>query len=61
MALQTEYLDREIIDALPTSPKALEKVVIVDEVWLGVNLDYLAQRMQGFLADVNQDTIIKWD
>jgi putative spermidine/putrescine transport system substrate-binding protein len=52
MGLLSDHVPQEIIDALPTSPKALESVVIVDEVWLGTNLDWLAERMQGFLAGV---------
>ena len=41
-----------IIAALPTSPMALEKGVIVDEVWLGANLNSLAERMERFLSDI---------
>ena len=40
-----------IIAALPTSPMALERGVIVDEVWLGTNLNSLAERMERFLSD----------
>ncbi len=41
----------EIIAALPTSPIALEKMVVVDEQWLGTNLDELAELFQGFLQE----------
>ena len=40
-----------IIAALPTSPMALERGVIVDEVWLGTNINSLAERMERFLSD----------
>ena len=48
----TDLVDQLTIDNLPTSPTALEKAVVVDEVWLGTNLDALAERMEAFLADV---------
>ena len=37
--LAQEVIDPAIVDALPTSPIALEKVIIMDEYWLGTNLD----------------------
>ena len=40
-----------IIAALPTSPMALQRGVIVDEVWLGTNINSLAERMERFLSD----------
>ena len=49
-----EGVDQTLLDNLPTSPTALEKAVVVDEVWLGTNLDDLAERMEAFLADVAQ-------
>ena len=49
-----EGVSQTLIDNLPTSPSALEKAVVVDEVWLGTNLDALAERMEAFLADVTQ-------
>ena len=50
--VNTDVVDQLTIDNLPTSPTALEKAVVVDEVWLGTNLDDLAERMEAFLADV---------
>ena len=50
--VNTDVVDQLTIDNLPTSPSALEKAVVVDEVWLGTNLDSLAERMEAFLADV---------
>ena len=50
--VNTDVVDQLTIDNLPTSPSALEKAVVVDEVWLGTNLDALAERMEAFLADV---------
>ena len=50
--VNTDVVDQLTIDNLPTSPTALEKAVVVDEVWLGTNLDALAERMEAFLADV---------
>ena len=50
--VNTDIVDQLTIDNLPTSPSALEKAVVVDEVWLGTNLDALAERMEAFLADV---------
>ena len=41
----------EVLANLPTSPIALEKAVIVDEVWLGTNINSLAERMERFLSD----------
>ncbi len=37
--LAAEVIDPAIVNDLPTSPKALEKVIIMDEYWLGTNLD----------------------
>ena len=48
--LTPDRFDPQIIADLPTSPIALEKAVLVDEVWLGANLDALAERMDVFLA-----------
>ena len=42
-----------IIAALPTSPMALERGVIVDEVWLGANLNSLAERWRGFFLTLD--------
>ena len=50
--VNTDVVDQLTIDNLPTSPSALEKAVVVDEVWLGTNLDSLAERMEEFLADI---------
>ena len=50
LPLVPESLSPEILAVLPTSPTALEKAVVVDEVWLGANLDYLADWMEAFLA-----------
>ena len=47
-----EGVDQTLLDNLPTSPNALEKAVVVDEIWLGSNLDALAERMETFLADI---------
>ena len=47
-----EGVDQTLLDNLPTSPNALEKAVVVDEIWLGSNLDSLAERMETFLADI---------
>ena len=38
VALAPSVLDPAIVEALPTSPIALEKVIIMDEFWLGTNL-----------------------
>ncbi|MCH7996250.1 MAG: extracellular solute-binding protein [Chloroflexi bacterium] len=51
LALVESRIAPEIIDALPTSPIALEKVVVGDEEWLGTNLDALAEIFQGFLQE----------
>ena len=48
--LTPDRFDPQIIADLPTSPIVLEKAVLVDEVWLGANLDALAERMDVFLA-----------
>jgi len=50
LPLTQSSVDPSLIPALPTSPIALEKAVIVDEKWLGANLDYLAGRMEAFLV-----------
>ncbi len=50
LPLTQSRVNPSLIPALPTSPIALEKAVIVDEKWLGANLDYLAERMEAFLA-----------
>lgn len=52
LPLMAGAVPQDTIDALPTSPAALEMAVVVDEVWLGTNLDALAERFQAFLADV---------
>ena len=44
LPLMAGAVPQDTIDALPTSPAALEKAVVVDEVWLGTNLDALAER-----------------
>ena len=44
-------LPADLIAALPTSPLALEKMVVVDEKWLGTNLDALAEIYQQFLQE----------
>ena len=48
--LMQRRINPRLIPALPTSPIALEKAVIVDEKWLGTNLDRLSERMEAFLA-----------
>ena len=52
LPLVPEVIDPEIVANLPTSPIALEKAVVVDEVWLGTNLDSLSERMEAFLAEI---------
>ena len=44
-------LPADLVAALPTSPIALERVVVVDEKWLGLNLDALAEIYQQFLQE----------
>ena len=54
VALAPSVLAPEIVDALPTSPIALEKVVLMDEYWLGTNLDdgqMLIERFQELLQE----------
>ena len=50
LPLLPDRIAPEIVANLPTSPVAIEKAVVVDEVWLGTNLDTLAERMEEFLA-----------
>ena len=50
VSLAPERIEPHIIANLPTSPVALGKAVMVDEKWLGDNLDRLAERMEVFLA-----------
>ena len=52
LPLVPEVIAPEIVANLPTSPVALEKAVVVDEVWLGTNLDSLSERMESFLAEI---------
>ena len=47
-----EGVDQTLLDNLPTSPANLDKAVVVDEIWLGTNLDSLSERMEEFLADI---------
>ncbi len=51
LPLGPERVAPEVLADLPTSPVALEKAVLVDEKWLGLKLDALAERMEVFLAD----------
>jgi hypothetical protein len=44
-------LPADLVAALPTSPIALEKMVIVDEKWLSLNLDALVEIYQVFLQE----------
>ena len=50
LPLVLEHIAPEIVSNLPTSPNALERAVVVDEVWLGTNLGALAARMEAFLV-----------
>ena len=50
LPLVPQVIDPVIAAALPTSPIALERSVVVDEVWLGANLDALSKRMEAFLV-----------
>ena len=46
-----QTLPQNLIDALPTSPIALEKMLVIDEVWLGTNLsagENLVERWTAF-------------
>ena len=52
VALTRSVIDPAIVDALPTSPIALEKVILMDEYWLSTNLDagqMLIERFQSLL------------
>ena len=54
VALAPSVLDAAIVDALPTSPIALEKVIIMDEYWLGTNLNEgqkMIERFQQLLQE----------
>ena len=51
LPLAPERIAPGIAANLPTSPGALEKAVIVDEKWLGGNLNSLAERMERFLSN----------
>ena len=54
VALAQEVIDPAIVEALPTSPIALEKVIIMDEYWLGTNLDsgqMLIEKFQALLQE----------
>ena len=54
VALAPSVLDAAIVDALPTSPIALEKVIIMDEFWLGTNLNegqMMIERFQQLLQE----------
>ena len=48
LPLIMEHIAPEIVSNLPTSPNALDRAVVVDEAWLGANLDVLAERMEAF-------------
>ena len=50
LALVPDDLAPAFAATIPTSPIALERAVLVDEVWLGTNLDALSKRMEEFLA-----------
>ncbi len=54
VALAPSVLDPAIVEALPTSPIALEKVIIMDEFWLGTNLNegqMMIERFQELLQE----------
>ena len=51
IALVPSVLSKAAADALPTSQIALETAVLMDEKWLGLNLDTLAERFLGFLQE----------
>ena len=51
IALVPSVLSEAAADALPTSQVALESAVLMDEKWLGTNLDILAERFLGFLQE----------
>ena len=48
--LTSERIDPAIVNDLPTAPKALEKVIIMDEYWLGTNLDAGQMLIERFQA-----------
>lgn len=48
--LAAEVIDPAILNDLPTSPIALEKVIIMDEYWLGTNLDAGQKLIERFQA-----------
>jgi putative spermidine/putrescine transport system substrate-binding protein len=52
--LVPEVLPADLVDVLPTSPIALGKMIVLDELWLGSNLDAgqgLVERFQAFLQE----------
>ena len=52
VALAQEVIDPTIADALSTSPRAMEKVILIDEYWLNANLDagqMLKERFQALV------------
>ncbi len=51
LSLIPEDLPADLVATLPTSPTALTKAVLVDEDWLGANLNRLNERMYELLAD----------
>ena len=53
LLLLQHTLSAESIAALPTSPQALERAVLIDEKWLASVEDTLIKRFEDFLADVN--------
>ena len=48
--LAADVIDPAILNDLPTSPIALEKVIIMDEYWLGTNLDAGQMLIERFQA-----------
>ena len=51
LPLLPQTLSAERIDALPTSPHALQSAVLLDEKWLAENREFLEERWEKFIQN----------